>query len=438
MISRNLLSNFVKFLPLAGLVAFYFDSSFIELRMLYPRLDSDSLYTIFLIGFTSSIIVVVGLLYIIHSSLRNRVLGRLFLFNVVVTISQLVIIGILVVTLFQYQIEGTYSFTNVEILLILSYGTGLFFAGLSAVRFIGWYNYERKAVVLGYGLVMCVIILFLLSSVAYAAYEIFTPYRLQINSPDLTIQISGKNQDPNIFGFIYYYSYILTFLSVWTITLLFLKSRLGKVNPILFYSILFVPLLYFLLPLIPQFSASLAKMIVRLPYFYSTFYLLFFSGTGTIGGIIFATALLLFARKFEDRAIKMYLLISAIGMLLFFISNQSPPLAEDVSPPFGLVSKSFVGLSCYMIFLGFYSIVVYLTRKDKLTTTVVAQMSKDDLFGSLVRSEQEKSIESIVNRSMAILQEQQEVESKELSLSEINDIIAIVKRELSTSQRKED
>jgi hypothetical protein len=91
-----------------------------------------------------------------------------------------------------------------------------------------------------------------------------------------------------------------------------------------------------------------------------------------------------------------------------------------------------------MIFLGFYSIVVYLTRKDKLTTTVVAQMSKDDLFGSLVRSEQEKSIESIVNRSMAILQEQQEVESKELSLSEINDIIAIVKRELSTSQRKED
>jgi hypothetical protein len=227
-------------------------------------------------------------------------------------------------------------------------------------------------------------------------------------------------------------------LSVWTITLLFLKSRLGKVNPILFYSILFVPLLYFLLPLIPQFSASLAKMIVRLPYFYSTFYLLFFSGTGTIGGIIFATALLLFARKFEDRAIKMYLLISAIGMLLFFISNQSPPLAEDVSPPFGLVSKSFVGLSCYMIFLGFYSIVVYLTRKDKLTTTVVAQMSKDDLFGSLVRSEQEKSIESIVNRSMAILQEQQEVESKELSLSEINDIIAIVKRELSTSQRKED
>ena len=53
-----------------------------------------------------------------------------------------------------------------------------------------------------------------------------------------------------------------------------------------------------------------------------------------------------------------------------------------------IVSKSFVGMSCYMIFIGIYTTVTYLSRRNMLTNVVLRQLSNDKLFGSFVRSEQ--------------------------------------------------
>ena len=160
--------------------------------------------------------------------------------------------------------------------------------------------------------------------------------------------------------------------------------------------------------------------------------LLFFSGTGPIGGFIFAAGLLLFARKFSDQVVKNCLLISALGMLFFFIINQDPPLVENLNPPFGLISKSFVGLSCYMIFLGFYSIVIYLSRKDTITNAVLKEVSKDKFFGFMILLEQERQVNTIIDNSMEALQEHQQMESKEMSLEDINNLIMIVRKEMAS------
>ena len=76
-------------------------------------------------------------------------------------------------------------------------------------------------------------------------------------------------------------------------------------------------------------------------------------------------------------------------MLLFFTINQNPPLQESLLPPFGIISKSFIGLSCYMILVGIYSSITLLSRKNTLTNVVLKELSKDRLFGSVVRTEQE-------------------------------------------------
>lgn len=432
-------SHLVKFLPLIGFAAFYFDSSFIDLRLFFSRLDPSLVNTIYFIIFLGCITAVIGLLYIIHKSLKNniKVLGNLHIFNKVIILSQSAIIGILAVTLIQYYKEGTYYFYSVSILLILSYGVGLIFMILSAIRFFSWYTYEKHSIILGYALATCVIIIFLISSMAYAAYELFTPYLLYNSSMDLTIQVSGKNPYPNIFSSLYYYSYIFTFLSIWSVTLLFLWPHLRKTKPLLFYLVLIIPLIYFLVPIVPEFSTYLARSIVQSPHYYGTLYLLFFSGTGPIGGVIFAAGLLLFARKFSDQFVKNCLLISALGMLFFFIVNQDPPLVEILNPPFGLISKSFVGLSCYMIFLGFYSIVIYLSRKDTIANAVLKEVSKDKLFGSLIRSEQERQVSAMIDRSMETLQENQQMESKEMSLEDINNLIMMVRKEIATHRKNE-
>ena len=94
----------------------------------------------------------------------------------------------------------------------------------------------------------------------------------------------------------------------------------------------------------------------------------------------------------ENKSVKKYLLISALGMLLFFTINQYPPLQESLIPPFGVVSKSFIGLSCYLIFIGIYTTVTYLSRRNALTSIVLRELASDRLFGSFVRSEQEMQI----------------------------------------------
>jgi hypothetical protein len=76
-----------------------------------------------------------------------------------------------------------------------------------------------------------------------------------------------------------------------------------------------------------------------------------------------------------------------------------------------------------MIFLGFYSIVKYLLRKDTITNAVLKEVSKDKLFGSMIRSEQESRVSTIIDRSMEALQEHQQMESKGMSLEDIDNLI---------------
>lgn len=133
---RGLQASFqlMKFLPLIGFVAFYFDSSFVDLRLFFSRVDPISLNSIYFAIFAGCILTVIALLYVIHHSFRNniRVLGNLSVFNRAIILSQSIIIGVLILTLVQNYSEVEYYLSNVSILLILSYSIGLFFMLLSA------------------------------------------------------------------------------------------------------------------------------------------------------------------------------------------------------------------------------------------------------------------------------------------------------------------
>ena len=340
-------------------------------------------------------------------------------------------------TLAQYYEEETYYLTNVSILLIISYSVALFFMGLLSVKFFSWYRYNREILVLAYALAVCVLIIFLIFSIAYASYELLG-YHVTSSSSVIAEQLTFQNFSPNIYSSYYYFSYIVTFVSVWIVTILFLKSRSTGKRILLFYFVFTIPLFYFLIPIIPQFSSYINSFIVYSPSLYGSMYITFFSGTGPVAGVVASIALLILARSTQDQYIRGYFLISAFGLLLFFTINKNPPLLQHVNPPFSIISNSFIGLSCYMIFLGFYTTVVYLSRKDIVTHTVLSQMSKDRFFGSLIRSEQERQITEIIMRSMDSLKREKQIESKSLSLDEIESAVREVRQEMSSIREKKD
>ena len=309
--------------------------------------------------------------------------------------------------------------------------------GLLSVKFFSWYRYNREILVLAYALAVCVLIIFLIFSIAYASYELLGHY-VTSSSSAIAEQLTFQSFSPNIYSSYYYFSYIVTFVSVWIVTILFLKSRSTGKRILLFYFVFTIPLFYFLIPIIPQFSSYINSFIVYSPSLYGSMYITFFSGTGPVAGVVASIALLILARSTQDQYIKGYLLISAFGLLLFFTINKNPPLLQHVNPPFGIISNSFIGLSCYMIFLGFYTTVVYLSRKDMVAHTVLSQMSKDRFFGSLIRSEQERQITEIIMRSMDSLKREKQIESKSLSLDEIESAVREVRQEMSSIREKKD
>ena len=256
-----------------------------------------------------------------------------------------------------------------------------------------------------------------------------------MTSGNIGIQVTGSNPLPSVYDTYFYYTYLLTFISVYLITLLSLRVYLKKIRPAFFYLLFSIPLIYFLLKLLPFFTEYIASLIVYSPIYYGTLYTLLFSGTGPLGGILFSSVLFTLSRKMDNVLVKNYLSISALGMLLFFIVNQNPPLQENLLPPFQIISKSFNGLSCYMILVGIYSSVALLSRRNTLTNVVLKELSKDKLFGSALRSEHQMQVRGIINKNIDHIEAFPEIEPEVSSKDDVLELVRIVKKEIS--ERKE-
>jgi hypothetical protein len=436
--SISSLSPYLIFLPLIGLIAFFLDSSFVAFRNFFPIYEED-VSRIYFINSIGCVIAVIAILYILFTRTKEEVKGlrSTYLMKYVFFVSQSVVIVFIIITLLQLQTDGTYSSVNIIALFSLSYGVGLYCIALLASKFFAWFRIGQEVTVLCYALTMCIFIVFLITSLLYAANEFSTNIYPSMTSGNIGFQVTQSNPLPSVYDTYFYYTYLLTFISVYLITLLSLRVYLKKIRRVFFYLLFSIPLIYFLLKVLPFSAAYIASLIMYSPTYYGTLYTLLFSGTGPLGGILFSLVLLAVSRRINNISVRNYLSISALGMLLFFIVNQNPPLQESLLPPFGIISKSFIGLSCYMILVGIYSSVTLLSRRNTLTRVVLKEVSKDRLFSSAVRSEHEIQVRGIINKNIDHIEAFPESEPKELSIDEVVELVSMVKKEISERKERE-
>jgi hypothetical protein len=84
-----------------------------------------------------------------------------------------------------------------------------------------------------------------------------------------------------------------------------------------------------------------------------------------------------------------------------------------------------------MIFIGIYTTVIYLSRRNTVTNLVLKELSSDRLFGSFVRSEQEMQLKEIIRKNMDHIKSFEEIKSQDLSRDEIGELVNMVKKEIS-------
>jgi hypothetical protein len=87
-----------------------------------------------------------------------------------------------------------------------------------------------------------------------------------------------------------------------------------------------------------------------------------------------------------------------------------------------------------MILIGIYFTVTYLSRRNTLTTVVLKELSTDKLFSSVVRSEQEIQVKSVIDKNIGNIEMFQDSDPTGLSKDEVAELVKLIRKEISRSK----
>ena len=302
--------------------------------------------------------------------IRTKEQLHLKIIHKVLTIVQYVLTALIVLIISEMIVTSAYSILLVTAVVGISYTLAIAMLGLLSQRFFSWFKSNRNSVVLLYGL----------SGVMLAINAAFTfafVGVILINTIPYIQSYVGASQTPfialgslvDILNYPYIISTVLSFMISWVATIMILRHYSSKLRQVRYGVILSLPLVYFLLQFLPPFQS----IITALPQSESVFFLytFIFTFSKPIGGILFGIAFWVIARSLDrSNTVRNYMIISAYGLVLMFISNQAVLLVNIFYPPFGIVTVSLMGLSSYLLLLGVYSSAISVSEDSKLRQSI--------------------------------------------------------------------
>jgi hypothetical protein len=121
-----------------------------------------------------------------------------------------------------------------------------------------------------------------------------------------------------------------------------------------------------------------------------------------VGGFFFALAFIILSRNVDSQKLKYYLLVSAVGMMLLFSSNQIALIQIIPYPPFGLTTISLISISSFLTLTGLFSIAYSMAHDKKLLENarrIVKEKASRFLY-DIGSSQWQKDIDSTVTAIM--------------------------------------
>ena len=237
-------------------------------------------------------------------------------------------------------------------------------------KFFAWFKSDRNIIVLSYALSSAMLAINAAFIVAFVTTILMNvPNYVQ---PHIGVGFPFFSLGPatDILNDGYVTSSIISFMLWWVATILVLRSYYEKTNK-RYWFILGIPLAYFLIQFPPLFLSLFSSFNASQPVLFSIIYTLVFTVTKPVGGILFGITFWIITRKISGNNVaRNYMIISAYGLVLIFVSNQAAVLVSAPYPPFGLVTTSFMGISSYLLLIGIYSSAISVAEDSKLRQTI--------------------------------------------------------------------
>ena len=286
---------------------------------------------------------------------------------VIISIVQCSITVIMISLILQIVSNNSY---DIHLLYFIIYAVYVVSMGLSSCltfMFLRWFISNKQYTVLLYATSFFLITIYLVLSLLYLTIQFsstpaqITPIPIHQSMTTIqTYQFNGfLNNSLDLFS-------ILSFVAIWLTTASLLRQYSFRIGRVKYWLIISAPLIYFLFPLEKYIGNVFFMFMYSSPILFGIVYVLFFSATKQVGGILFGLVFWTASRKTRGKRLQESLLISAAGMIILFGSAQIDSLLYGAYPPYGLVTISFMPLGSYLLFIGIFTSARTLSQDGQL------------------------------------------------------------------------
>jgi hypothetical protein len=201
---------------------------------------------------------------------------------------------------------------------------------------------------------------------------------------------------------IYRISSFMSYISIWTTTVLLMNNYREKLtNSIIYWIIFSIPLIYFLITYFYQFIFSniLISYLEIDPITVSIALGAFLSLSKPIGGVFFGIAFWKISRSISyEKNIKTYMIISGWGIFLIFSANQAEAQIVAPYPPFGVATITILNISAFLMLVGIYNSAVLVSTNNELRKSIYKHALESKLLGQIGRAEVENELQKAATK----------------------------------------
>lgn len=313
---------------------------------------------------------------------RTRLLHTI---HKIVTITQYLLAGIILLVILQILLAQQYNTILLELALSISYGLWIVMFSLLAKAFFSWYGSKKNLMIL----------IFALSMIAYVVNGSLGLYNQldELSKRNLVIKtgdVAVFSESPSSVDTVYQIASSVSYVLTWIATVMLLRPYIEKFGKVRFWIMMGAPMIYYLIEF-PLFSLGFFTPSEDSNAMTN---ILIFSLSAVFAGILFGVAFLSIARTLKfGTAARNYMIIAAYGFVLFYIAG-SAWTSQAAYPPYGLISVSFTGLSCYLIYNGLYYSAVSISQDMTLRQSIKKSvMEQSKLLHNIGTAEMENEIQ---------------------------------------------
>jgi hypothetical protein len=399
-----------------------------------------TIFVIFYIIFViSSIILLISASKVISKSRYKSSPLRIVHFQGVIIGTQILSAAFILVIILQMLLLNRYSISWLSAQTYLSHFSALIFLSLLVFLFVRWLTLKRTYPVLLYTsafLLSCVNLvisfLYLESYLSNGHFSYVTSYPIT----DIVVNFAGM-PFPESLTLPFDVLSLCSFLCMWIATALLLSQYRYKMGRIKYFSLLGIPLIYYIFPFENYFGNMFYPLLPSSPLFISLLYILIFSATKQVGALVFSLVFWTASSLVYNDQIRKSLLLSSTGIAILYGSLAIAPLQYHVYPPYGLITEAFIPLGTYLLFVGIFTSAKHISRdsevRKELYKNAASQLTLLKAIGvSQLEKELEAQAESIEKRFKPF----ERTDEPDLKAEEIKEILHDVLTELYYSKGK--